>query len=191
MAIATKTRDLLFDRVLSGNHDEPGTLGKLAQNLDAAVSSRSSHAAADVVTAFGTGAFLTSCLTATGFSTFDPATDKVYLANGAHGGAEASFTLADYSEFQGAAASVTVEGIAAAILANPSYPIVTDAAGRVTVNGGITITPAATAASSGEVEGSALVGYQGAAQTFAWDVVDENGTVIDLDGKDVVFLAVG
>gem|GEM_PF-1763607 len=35
-------------------------------------------------------------------SYFDPSSDKVYLGNGAHGGAAASLTLADYSDFQGA-----------------------------------------------------------------------------------------
>jgi hypothetical protein len=45
---------------------------------------------------------LPQCLTAAGFSTFNAASDKVYLANGAHGGAAASITLADYSDFQGA-----------------------------------------------------------------------------------------
>jgi len=49
--------------------------------------------------------------TATGFSTFDPASDKVYLGDGAHGGSSASFTLADYSDFQGAGASLTAEDI--------------------------------------------------------------------------------
>lgn len=37
-------------------------------NLDAAVSSRSSHNAAAVITAMGNGSFLTSCATATGFA---------------------------------------------------------------------------------------------------------------------------
>jgi hypothetical protein len=96
--------------------------------LDAAVSSRSSHTAANVVTALGTGSTLTACATAdvsglatsaelaavqthgdstwatadvSGLSTFDPTTDTVTLANGAHGGAAASLTLADYSDFQG------------------------------------------------------------------------------------------
>jgi hypothetical protein len=41
---------------------------KLA-NLDAKVSTRSSHTAADVVTALGTGSTLTACATAAGFST--------------------------------------------------------------------------------------------------------------------------
>jgi len=45
---------------------------------------------------------LPQCLTATGFSTFDAASDKVYLGNGAHGGAAASIVLADYTDFQGA-----------------------------------------------------------------------------------------
>lgn len=38
-------------------------------------------------------------------SLFDPATDDVTLANGAHGGAIASIELADYSDFTGAAAA--------------------------------------------------------------------------------------
>lgn len=42
-------------------------------------------------------------ITATGFSTFNPATDKVYLGNGAHGGAAATLVLSDYSDFVGAA----------------------------------------------------------------------------------------
>ena len=46
---------------------------------------------------------LPQCLTAAGFSTFDAASDKVYLANGAHGGAAATLVLSDYSDFQGAA----------------------------------------------------------------------------------------
>lgn len=35
-----------------------------------------------------------------GLSTFNPATDKVYLGNGAHGGAAASLTLSNYSAFK-------------------------------------------------------------------------------------------
>lgn len=35
-----------------------------------------------------------------GLSTFNPSTDKVYLGNGAHGGAAASLTLSDYSAFK-------------------------------------------------------------------------------------------
>jgi hypothetical protein len=37
-----------------------------------------------------------------GLSTFDASSDKVYLGNGAHGGAAATITLGDYSDFQGA-----------------------------------------------------------------------------------------
>ena len=71
----------------------------------------STHGAADVVTALGTGSTLTACITATGFSTFNPASDKVYLGNGAHGGAAASITLADYSDFQGDAGSLTAQQV--------------------------------------------------------------------------------
>jgi hypothetical protein len=46
---------------------------------------------------------LPQCLTAAGFSTFNASSDKVYLGNGAHGGAAATFVLSDYSDFQGAA----------------------------------------------------------------------------------------
>lgn len=62
----------------------------------------STHSAADVVTALGTGSTLTDCLTASGFSTFNAASDKVYLGDGAHGGSSASITLSSYSDFQGA-----------------------------------------------------------------------------------------
>jgi len=37
------------------------------------------------------------------FNDFDPASDKVYLADGAHGGSSATITLSDYSDFHGAA----------------------------------------------------------------------------------------
>lgn len=51
------------------------------------------------------GTNLDAVLTARTLATasyFDPTTDDVTLANGAHGGAAASITLADYSDFQGA-----------------------------------------------------------------------------------------
>ncbi len=57
---------------------------------------------------------LPQCVTATGFSTFDATSDRVLLANGAHGGAAASLTLADYSDFQGDAAGLSVAEIATA-----------------------------------------------------------------------------
>jgi len=55
VAIATAVRDGILDRVLAGNHDTANTTGKLLQNLDAAVSTRSSHAAAAVKTALEAG----------------------------------------------------------------------------------------------------------------------------------------
>jgi hypothetical protein len=87
-----------------------GTAGKIVgDNLNATVSSRSSHNAAAVVSALGTGSTLGACLTATGFSTFNPTIDKVYLGDGAHGGSSATFVLSNYSNFQGAAGgNVTV-----------------------------------------------------------------------------------
>jgi hypothetical protein len=39
-AIATACRDAVLNRLLAGNHDTTGTLGKLAQNLDATITSR-------------------------------------------------------------------------------------------------------------------------------------------------------
>ena len=45
-----------------------------------------------------------------GLSTFDALTDAVTLANGAHGGASASITLSDYSDFQGSGGA-TAEAI--------------------------------------------------------------------------------
>jgi len=50
----------------------------------------------DLVTAWTVG--ITG--TVSGNSTFNAASDKVYLANGAHGGAAASLVLADYSNFK-------------------------------------------------------------------------------------------
>ncbi len=47
-AIASAVRDAILDRVLAGNHDTAGTAGKLLQNADAAVSTRSSHVAPDL-----------------------------------------------------------------------------------------------------------------------------------------------
>jgi len=73
-AIANAARDAILNRVLAGNHDTAGTLGKLAQNMDAAVSSRNSV----TPDAAGTASGLISALqthgddawaTATGFST--------------------------------------------------------------------------------------------------------------------------
>jgi hypothetical protein len=46
-----------------------------------------------------------------GLSTFDASSDKVYLANGAHGGAAATIVLSDYSDFQGAGASLTAQQV--------------------------------------------------------------------------------
>jgi len=83
VAIAAACRDAILDRVLAGNHDTGSTTGKLLQNLDATVSSR-------------------------GTSTFTAASDKVYLGNGAHGGAAATITLSSYSNFQ--ATTVAVSG---------------------------------------------------------------------------------
>ena len=50
---AAVVRDAILDRVLSGNHDTAGTVGAFLQELDAAVSSRSSHTAANVATQLG------------------------------------------------------------------------------------------------------------------------------------------
>lgn len=52
--------------------------GLAGARLDAAITSRSSHDAAAVVTALGTGSTLTACLTATGFSTHTAA--QVWLS---------------------------------------------------------------------------------------------------------------
>lgn len=46
--IAALTRDAILDRVLPGNHETNNTVGKILQFLDAAISSRSSHAAPDL-----------------------------------------------------------------------------------------------------------------------------------------------
>lgn len=46
---------------------------------------------------------------------FDPSTDTVTLADGAHGGASATLVLSDYSDFQGEASSLTEAGIADAV----------------------------------------------------------------------------
>ena len=54
----------------------------LAGYLDKAISSRSSHDAAAVVTALGTGSTLTDCLTAAGFSTHDAAAVVTALGTG-------------------------------------------------------------------------------------------------------------
>jgi hypothetical protein len=97
--------DQVWDEATAG-HTGAGSYGKaVGDGVTTWVTATgfSTHSAADVVTALGTGSTLTACLTATGFSTFNAASDKVYLANGAHGGAAASITLADYSDFQGAA----------------------------------------------------------------------------------------
>ncbi len=53
----------------------------------------------------------------------------------------------------------------------------------------VTVTPAATVLSTGQVSGDAIIGYQHAAQTIVFTVVDELGTAIDLSGKTVVFAA--
>ena len=50
-AVAAATRDAVLNRVVAGNHDTAGSVGKLLQFLDALVSSRSSHAAPSVPTA--------------------------------------------------------------------------------------------------------------------------------------------
>ena len=51
---------------------------------------------------------LPQCITATGFSTFDASSDKVFLGDGAHGGASSTFTLSDYSDFQGTGATIEI-----------------------------------------------------------------------------------
>ena len=45
-AIGNASRDAILDRLLSGNHDIAGTVGKLLQHLDAAISSRHASGAA-------------------------------------------------------------------------------------------------------------------------------------------------
>ena len=50
-----------------------------------------------------------------GLSTFDSAADAVTLANGAHGGAAATITLSDYSDFQGTASGLTAAAVADAV----------------------------------------------------------------------------
>jgi len=56
-------------------------------------------------------------------SYFDPAADKVYLGNGAHGGAAAAITLSDYSDFR--ATSVTVSDKTGFKLASDGLDLVT------------------------------------------------------------------
>lgn len=59
---------------------------------------------------------------------FDPDLDKVYLANGAHGGAGASFTLDDYSDFQGSgsgSAAVTVTPVSGTLASRFTSPMLT------------------------------------------------------------------
>lgn len=46
-AIANATRDAILDRLLSGNHDTPGTPGSLLQRLDVLLSTRSSQISVD------------------------------------------------------------------------------------------------------------------------------------------------
>lgn len=48
----TVVRDAILNRVLAGNHDTAGTVGAFLQQLDALISSRSSHSAADVKAEF-------------------------------------------------------------------------------------------------------------------------------------------
>jgi hypothetical protein len=68
---------------------------------------------------------------------FDPASEKVYLGNGAHGGAAATFVLSDYSDFQGGAGSApTVVEIWAGLDATQLAKFVTVDTGETTAVAG-------------------------------------------------------
>jgi len=73
-------------------------------------------------------------------SSFDASTDKVYLGNGAHGGAAATLTLSDYSDFLGEASELTTTGIATAVWLNGERTLTQAAASVVSAVTGTTIT---------------------------------------------------
>jgi len=108
--------------VLAGNHDTAGTLGKLAQNMDATVSSRSSHGDPDP------SGYIDAAISSR--SDFDESTDKVYLADGAHGGASATLVLSDYASFKATGFSThAAADVVTALLAAESYQAILSAAG--------------------------------------------------------------
>jgi len=138
-------------------------------NLDAAVSSRSSHSAADVWsvgTRTLTGA---ENITSTGGTITVDADGKVYLGDGAHGGSSATLTLSDYSNFRATGFS-------------------THSAADVWTVGTRTLTGADNITSSGgtiAVDGS---GYVTAAALGSQAKTDVNAEVADVIRTDTVSL---
>lgn len=103
---------------------------------------------------------------------FDPATDKVYLGDGAHGGAAATITLSDYGDFQGGAGSApSVEEIRTEMDANSTKLQNLDA----------TISSRASA--------SALTTTDGKVDTIAGDVAGLDGA--SMRGTDNALTAAG
>lgn len=77
---------------ISGSSTAADNVESNIGNLDTSVSSRSSHGDPDP------SGYIDAAISSR--STFDASTDTVTLADGAHGGASASLTLSDYSDFQ-------------------------------------------------------------------------------------------
>lgn len=80
-----------------------------------------------------------------GLSTFDASTDKVYLADGAHGGSSTTLTLSDYSNFTSSADPNTtyISGVIDTINTNViTIDGINDAIYDVIVNSGVTLTTA-------------------------------------------------
>jgi len=108
----------------------------------------STHSAADVVTALGTGSTLTACATATGFSTHTPA--DVLTAFGTGSTLTACATATGFSTH-------TASDVASLILVTPANKLATDASGYVTAenmrgtNDAYTGTPPTVEAIAGQV----------------------------------------
>lgn len=79
------TSDSIFDSLMVVYDSVFAVLDSVQLYLDAAISSRSSHSAADVYTEFTSGSN-EDAFKATGFSTFDPATDVVTPTDTSEGG---------------------------------------------------------------------------------------------------------
>lgn len=97
------------------------------------------------------------------------ATPTVTLANGAHGGAAASLTLADYSAFKATGFSThSANDVASLILATPANKLATDASGYVTFNN-------TSIGVSGTVQIDATTGWGGSALPTSFAVSDKTG----------------
>lgn len=196
----------ILDRVVAGNHDTAGTVGKLLQNLDALISSRLASAgytapdnAGISTAATQAAAGATSAATAATQATTAATNTGTILARlGAWTGTGLNTILGAFRAMWNKTAGLTPSDLTSGIDAGDQGDSTTESlkALRAKINtissgggGAVTILPIVSTVGAGEVSPTSIIGYESRAGSWDWTVYDSAGNAIDLSGTALRFRA--